>query len=108
MRQIVPEYRASTLAAETRGSGRKTGARACRRQTGPAQTAAEYDPRPRPPFWRTRYGRTGRSTAARVLMLDLLSIVPYYTSELSAALLRRGDVRLELGAITYYLDRGLL
>jgi glycosyltransferase involved in cell wall biosynthesis len=39
-------------------------------------------------------------------MLDLLSIVPYYTSELSAALLRRGDVELELGAVTYYLDRG--
>ncbi len=42
---------------------------------------------------------------ARVLMLDLLSIVPYYTSELSSALARRGDVDLQLGAITYYLDR---
>lgn len=42
----------------------------------------------------------------RVFMLDLLSIVPYYTSELSAALLRRSDIELELGAITYYLDPG--
>jgi glycosyltransferase involved in cell wall biosynthesis len=37
-------------------------------------------------------------------MLDLLSIVPYYTSALSSALLRGQGVDLELGAITYYLD----
>jgi glycosyltransferase involved in cell wall biosynthesis len=43
--------------------------------------------------------------ALRVFMLDLLSIVPYYTSALSAALLRTRGVDLELGAITYYLDR---
>jgi glycosyltransferase involved in cell wall biosynthesis len=44
------------------------------------------------------------AAAARVFMLDLLSIVPYYTSELSAALLRGHGVELELGAIAYYLD----
>jgi glycosyltransferase involved in cell wall biosynthesis len=49
--------------------------------------------------------RPAHGAAARVFMMDLLSIVPYYTSELSAALLRSRAVELELGAITYYLDR---
>jgi len=45
------------------------------------------------------------AVAVRVCMLDLLSIVPYYTSALSAALLRGQSVDLELDATTYYLDR---
>lgn len=40
----------------------------------------------------------------RVSMLDLFSIVPYYTAELTAALKRRPGLTVELGAITYYLD----
>src|SRR5271165_572153 len=37
-------------------------------------------------------------------MLDLLSIVPYYTGHLCEALKRRPDIELEIGAIRYYLD----
>lgn len=41
----------------------------------------------------------------RVFMMDLLSIVPYYTGHLTAALKGDRDVQVNLGAITYYLDR---
>jgi|HubBroStandDraft_6_1064221.scaffolds.fasta_scaffold41699_2 glycosyltransferase involved in cell wall biosynthesis len=37
-------------------------------------------------------------------MLDLLSIVPYYTGHLCEALMQRPDIELEIGAIRYYLD----
>lgn len=40
-----------------------------------------------------------------VYMMDLLSIVPYYTGHLASALEERSDVRLSVAAITYYLDR---
>jgi glycosyltransferase involved in cell wall biosynthesis len=52
-------------------------------------------------------GSTETSTAVRsvrVFMMDLLSIVPYYTGHLCEALERRADISLELGAIRYYLD----
>jgi glycosyltransferase involved in cell wall biosynthesis len=37
-------------------------------------------------------------------MMDLLSIVPYYTAHLCAALAYRTDVDVEIGSIRYYLD----
>lgn len=37
-------------------------------------------------------------------MLDLLSVVPYYTAHLGAALQERDDVRVDVAAIEYYLD----
>ncbi len=37
-------------------------------------------------------------------MMDLLSIVPYYTAHLCAALAKRTDVDIEIGSIRYYLD----
>jgi glycosyltransferase involved in cell wall biosynthesis len=47
---------------------------------------------------------TTGARAVRVFMMDLLSIVPYYTGHLCAALKRRPDIELEIGAIRYYLD----
>lgn len=41
----------------------------------------------------------------QVFMMDLLSIVPYYTGHLVSAFDQRHNVRLTLGSITYYLDR---
>ncbi|HME05718.1 MAG TPA: glycosyltransferase, partial [Bryobacteraceae bacterium] len=43
-------------------------------------------------------------TSTRVFMMDLLSIVPYYTGHLCEALDNRADIQLEVGAIRYYLD----
>lgn len=40
----------------------------------------------------------------RVFMLDLLSIVPYYTGHLCEALDNRPEIQLDVGAIRYYLD----
>jgi len=37
-------------------------------------------------------------------MMDLLSIVPYYTAHLCAALAKREDVDVEIGSVRYYLD----
>lgn len=37
-------------------------------------------------------------------MMDLLSIVPYYTGHLCEALESRPEIQLEVGAIRYYLD----
>src|SRR5258706_9220733 len=45
--------------------------------------------------------------AIRVFMMDLLSIVPYYTGHLCAALKQVDELRVDLGSITYYLDREL-
>jgi glycosyltransferase involved in cell wall biosynthesis len=42
----------------------------------------------------------------RVFMLDLASIVPYYTGHLAAALAARQDVSVRLGVISYHLDPG--
>lgn len=47
---------------------------------------------------------TSAAQTPRVFMLDLLATVPYYTAYLSRALLDRG-VSVEVGSITYYLDR---
>ncbi len=44
--------------------------------------------------------------AVRVFMMDLLSIVPYYTAHLCAALAAREDIEVEIGSIRYYLDPG--
>lgn len=46
----------------------------------------------------------GAARAVRVFMMDLLSIVPYYTGHLSEALQRRPGIQLELGVVRYYLD----
>lgn len=40
----------------------------------------------------------------QVFMMDLLATVPYYTAYLSRALLEQG-VEVQVGSITYYLDR---
>ncbi len=40
----------------------------------------------------------------RVFMMDLLSIVPYYTGHLCAALRDVEELRIDIGAITYHLD----
>lgn len=44
--------------------------------------------------------------ALRVVMLDLLSFVPYYTGHLCAALKERGGIRVDLASITYHYDPG--
>ena len=44
------------------------------------------------------------SVGPRVFMMDLWATVPYYTAYLSRALLAAG-VRVQIGSITYYLDR---
>lgn len=41
----------------------------------------------------------------RVFMMDLVSVVPYYTGHLCAALKGICELRAELGSITYHLDR---
>ena len=41
----------------------------------------------------------------RVFMMDLLSAVPYYTGHLCMALREEDSVAVEVGAITYHLDR---
>lgn len=48
-----------------------------------------------------------RATAriVRVFMMDLLSIVPYYTASLCAALATHEEVDVEIGSVRYYLDR---
>ncbi len=43
-------------------------------------------------------------SAPKVFMMDLWATVPYYTAYLSRALLARG-VDVQIGSITYYLDR---
>ena len=40
----------------------------------------------------------------RVFMMDLLSIVPYYTGHLCAALKNVSELQVEVGTITYHLD----
>lgn len=40
----------------------------------------------------------------RVFMMDLLSIVPYYTGHLCAALRDVEELRVDIGSITYHLD----
>jgi glycosyltransferase involved in cell wall biosynthesis len=42
----------------------------------------------------------------RVFMMDLLSIVPYYTGHLCASLVNNNSLQLTLGSITYQHDRG--
>src|SRR5579875_1000307 len=44
------------------------------------------------------------TAAPRVFMMDLWATVPYYTAYLSRALLNAG-VALQIGSITYYLDK---
>ncbi len=51
-----------------------------------------------------RKSARGVKTSTRVFMMDLLSIVPYYTGHLCEALDNRADIRLEVGAVRYYLD----
>lgn len=48
--------------------------------------------------------RQDRTSTPRVFMMDLWATVPYYTAYLSRALLQVG-VAVQVGAITYYLDR---
>jgi len=47
-----------------------------------------------------------QSRPVRVFMMDLLSIVPYYTGHLCAGLAQMEGVRVTLGSITYSHDRG--
>lgn len=47
-----------------------------------------------------------RVSPMRVFMMDLLTIVPYYNGHLCAALRRIDGLRVDLGSITYHLDRG--
>lgn len=47
---------------------------------------------------------TSRTASPRVFMMDLWATVPYYTAYLSRALLSVG-VNVQVGSITYYLDR---
>lgn len=47
-----------------------------------------------------------RSRVVRVFMMDLLSIVPYYSGHLCAGLAQVEGVRVTLGSITYQHDRG--
>ena len=49
---------------------------------------------------------TDQSNRLSVLMLDLASIVPYYTGHLTTALVKEGGVELEVGSINYHLDPG--
>ncbi len=42
----------------------------------------------------------------RVFMMDLLTIVPYYNGHLCAALKNIDGLQVDLGSITYHLDRG--
>src|SRR5438309_513961 len=54
-------------------------------------------------------GHSGYSDAAcriRVFVMDLLSIVPYYTGYLCASLEQGGRINVTLGSITYHHDRG--
>lgn len=46
----------------------------------------------------------GNERPITVYMMDLLSVVPYYTGHLSSALLRRPALALHVGTITYHLD----
>ena len=48
--------------------------------------------------------KPAHSAEPSVFMMDLLATVPYYTAYLSRALLGQG-VRVQIGSITYYLDR---
>lgn len=48
--------------------------------------------------------RASASTRPRVFMMDLWATVPYYTAYLSRALIAAG-VSVQIGSITYYLDR---
>ena len=48
--------------------------------------------------------KPAHSAEPSVFMMDLLATVPYYTAYLSRALLREG-VHVQIGSITYYLDR---
>ncbi len=50
-----------------------------------------------------RRGR-GRTAPVQVFFMDLWATVPYYTAYLSRALLAAG-VQVQIGSITYYLDR---
>ncbi len=49
---------------------------------------------------------TDKTHRLSVLMLDLASIVPYYTGHLTTAVLKEGGIELEVGAINYHLDAG--
>src|SRR6185295_5580319 len=42
----------------------------------------------------------------RVFMMDLLTIVPYYNGHLCSALKNIDGLQVDLGSITYHLDRG--
>jgi len=48
----------------------------------------------------------GKTDAIRVVMLDLLSFVPYYTGHLCAALRQSDEIRVALASITYSYDPG--
>jgi glycosyltransferase involved in cell wall biosynthesis len=47
---------------------------------------------------------SGEGAPLRVVMLDLLSIIPYYTGHLCEALNRNGSCRVDLASITYDHD----
>lgn len=47
-----------------------------------------------------------RVSPMRVFMMDLLTIVPYYNGHLCAALRQIDGLQVDLGSITYHLDRG--
>ena len=49
---------------------------------------------------------TVRVSPMRVFMMDLLTIVPYYNGHLCSALKNIDGLQVDLGSITYHLDRG--